>query len=299
MNARRLPILLLTPAIAMLALLFITPLFWFFIDVFSREKSVSDLAERFVEVLTSRPVMTALITTNWICLLVTALALVIGYPIAYYMANRTGWRFALVLFCIIVPYFTSVIVRTYSWMVLLGRNGIINQALQSTGLIDAPIPLLYNKLGILIGMTYVLLPYMILTLYAAMRGIDPSLTRAAFGLGASRLYTFWRDLLPAQPAWRDLRLADRLHPGYRIFPYPGADGRTGRRDDRHADRTLGRDHAGLDDGRDHVDRAAGRHSRPLRRLLPVDRRAPDDGGLRWRPGKASRYRSTSASPASS
>jgi len=140
--------------------------------------------------------MTALITTNWICLLVTALSLVIGYPIAYYMANRTGWRFALVLFCIIVPYFTSVIVRTYSWMVLLGRNGIINQALQSTGLIDVPIPLLYNKLGILIGMTYVLLPYMILTLYAAMRGIDPSLTRAAFGLGASRLYTFWRVYFP-------------------------------------------------------------------------------------------------------
>ena len=196
MNARRLPILLLTPAIAMLALLFITPLFWFFTDVFLREKNLSDLAERFVEVLTSRPVMTALITTNWICLLVTALSLVIGYPIAYYMANRTGWRFALVLFCIIVPYFTSVIVRTYSWMVLLGRNGIINQALQSTGVIDAPIPLLYNKLGILIGMTYVLLPYMILTLYAAMRGIDPSLTRAAFGLGASRLYTFWRVYFP-------------------------------------------------------------------------------------------------------
>jgi putative spermidine/putrescine transport system permease protein len=196
MTARRLPILLLIPAIAMLGLLFITPLFWLFIDVFSRESSVSDLAERFVEVLTSRPVMIALITTNWICLLVTAVALVVGYPIAYYMANRTGWRFALVLFCIIVPYFTSVIVRTYSWMVLLGRNGIINQTLQSTGLIDVPIPLLYNKLGILIGMTYVLLPYMILTLYAAMRGIDPSLTRAAFGLGASRIYTFWRIYFP-------------------------------------------------------------------------------------------------------
>ena len=195
MTALRLPILLI-PAIAMLGLLFITPLFWLFIDVFSRESSVSDLAERFVEVLTSRPVMFALITTNWICLLVTALSLVIGYPIAYYMANRTGWRFALVLFCIIVPYFTSVIVRTYSWMVLLGRNGIINQTLQSVGLIDVPIPLLYNKLGILIGMTYVLLPYMILTLYAAMRGIDPSLTRAAFGLGASRIYTFWRIYFP-------------------------------------------------------------------------------------------------------
>ena len=76
MTARRLPKLLLAPAIAMLGLLFIAPLFWFFINVFAREKSVFDLAERFVEVLTSRPVMFALITTNWICLLVTALALV-------------------------------------------------------------------------------------------------------------------------------------------------------------------------------------------------------------------------------
>ncbi|SHG74852.1 ABC transporter permease [Bradyrhizobium erythrophlei] len=198
MTARRLsgPILLLAPAIVMLGLLFIAPLLWFFISVFSQEKSLADLAERFADVLTSRPVMLALITTNWICMLVTATALVVGYPIAYYMANRTGWRFALVLFCIIVPYFTSVIVRTYSWMVLLGRNGIINQALQSMGLIDVPLQLLYNKLGIMIGMTYVLLPYMILTLYAAMRGIDPTLTRAAFGLGASRLYTFWRVYFP-------------------------------------------------------------------------------------------------------
>jgi ABC-type spermidine/putrescine transport system permease subunit I len=196
MIARRLPILLLTPAIVMLALLFIAPLFWFFVNVFSQEKSVSDLAGHFVEVLTSRPVMIALITTNWICLLVTGVALLVGYPIAYYLANRTGWRFALVLFCIIVPYFTSVIVRTYSWMVLLGRNGIINHALRSVGLTDAPLPLLYNKTGILIGMTYVLLPYMILTLYAAMRGIDSSLTRAAFGLGASRIYTFRRVYFP-------------------------------------------------------------------------------------------------------
>lgn len=196
MTSRRLPILLLTPAITMLALLFIAPLFWFFVNVFSQEKSVSDLAGHFVEVLTSRPVMIALITTNWICLLVTGVALLVGYPIAYYLANRTGWRFALVLFCIIVPYFTSVIVRTYSWMVLLGRNGIINHALRSVGLTDAPLPLLYNKTGILIGMTYVLLPYMILTLYAAMRGIDSSLTRAAFGLGASRIYTFRRVYFP-------------------------------------------------------------------------------------------------------
>ena len=219
------PGVLLVPAFTLLAILFVLPLGWFFVGVFAEAQGIADLADWFATVLTSRAVVTAMITTNWISLLVTAMTLLVGYPIAYYLATHTGWRFALVLFCIIVPYFTSVIVRTYSWMVLLGRNGIINQALQSTGLIDAPLPLLYNKTGVLIGMTYVLMPYMILTLYAAMRGIDPSLTRAAYGLGAGRIYTFWRVYLPAQPARGDLGLADRLHPGDRVLHHAGAHGR--------------------------------------------------------------------------
>jgi putative spermidine/putrescine transport system permease protein len=183
-------ILLIAPAIILLIALFVVPIVWFFIKILAEEGSIGAILQRAEGVLTSHAVVTALITTNWISLLVTAFALIVGYPIAYYLANTTGWRFALILFCIIVPYFTSIIVRTYSWMVLLGRNGLINQALSGLGLIDSPLALLYNKLGILIGMAYVLLPYMILTLYAAMKTIDPSLTRAAHGLGASRFYTF-------------------------------------------------------------------------------------------------------------
>jgi putative spermidine/putrescine transport system permease protein len=177
------PALLIAPAFALLAVLFVVPLVWFFVGVLS-EESFGEALERGIAVLSSRAVVTALVTTNWISLLVTGFTLVAGYPIAYYLANNTGWRFALVLFCIV------------AWMVLLGRNGLVNQALQSAGLIEAPLPLLYNKLGILIGMSYVLMPYMILTLYAAMRGIDPSLVRAAHGLGASRSYAFRRIYFP-------------------------------------------------------------------------------------------------------
>ena len=139
---------------------------------------------------------TALLTTNWISLLVTLLVLVISYPLAYYLANSRGLRFTLVLFCIVVPYFTSIIVRTYSWMVLLGRNGIINNALVQLGVINEPLALLYTKTGVLIGMVYVLLPYMVLTLFATMRAIDPSLMRAARGLGASGFYGFTRIYFP-------------------------------------------------------------------------------------------------------
>ena len=96
--------------------------------------------EWFATVLTSRAVVRAMVTTNWISLLVTAATLLVGYLIVYYLATHSGWRFAVVHFCIIVPYFTGVIVRTYSWH----HRG--------------PLPLLYNKTGVLIGMTYVLLP---------------------------------------------------------------------------------------------------------------------------------------------
>lgn len=187
---------LLAPAFLLLALVFVVPLVWFFVQALAEEGDGSGLFERAAAVLGSKAVITAIIATNWISLLVTLLTLVIGYPVAYYLANGRGFRFSLVLFCIIVPYFTSVIVRTYSWMVLLGRNGLINQGLVSLGLVDAPLPLLYNKGGVLIGMVYVLLPYMVLTLFATMKSIDPSLTRAALGLGASSWYTFARVYLP-------------------------------------------------------------------------------------------------------
>lgn len=188
--------LLLLPAFAMLALVFLMPLGWFFLHTLFVDTAPSDLWGQIASVLTSRAMLQAIVTTNWISLLVTTTVLLMGYPIAYYLANHSGLRFTLVLFCIIVPYFTSIIVRTYSWMVLLGREGLINQALRSLGLIDTPLPLLYNQLSIVIGMTYVLLPYMVLTLFAAMKAIDRNLLLAARGMGASGPMIFWRVYLP-------------------------------------------------------------------------------------------------------
>src|ERR1700733_447931 len=188
--------LLLLPAFAMLTVVFLAPLGLFFAPTLFIDSDPALLWPEIVAVVISRPMLQAILTTNWISLLVTVSVLLMGYPIAYYLANRRGPRFTLVVFCIVVPYFTSVIVRTYSWMVLLGRTGLINQALQNLGLTSAPLPLLYNKTSIVIGMTYVLLPYMVLTLFAAMRSIDSNLLRAARGMGASGVMTFWRVYLP-------------------------------------------------------------------------------------------------------
>jgi putative spermidine/putrescine transport system permease protein len=187
---------LIMPAVLLLALVFVAPLIWFFIETLTKQGGPTQTLAYIATIVTSKAVVTALTTTNWIALLVTLLVLAISYPLAYYLAHHRGFAFSAVLFCVVVPYFTSIIVRTYSWMVLLGRNGIINQSLQSLCLIDEPLALLYTKTGVLIGMVYVLLPYMVLTLYATMKTIDPSLMRAARGMGAGSFYAFRRIYFP-------------------------------------------------------------------------------------------------------
>ena len=187
---------LLLPAIALLVVVFLAPLVWFFVQSLSSIGTFSEIVEQFIAVLGSKAVLTALSSTNWISLLVTLLVLLLSYPLAYFLATHSDWRFSLILFCIVVPYFTSVIVRTYSWMVLLGRNGLVNNLLLTLGVINEPLTLLYSKTGILIGMVYVLLPYMVLTLYASLKAIDPGLMRAARGLGASWWFAFTRVYFP-------------------------------------------------------------------------------------------------------
>ena len=128
--------------------------------------------------------------------LVTLACLALGYPLAYLLATLRPRVTGLLMIVVILPFFTSIIVRTYAWMVLLGRNGVVNQSLTWLGLTEEPLPLLYNQGGVLIGMTYVLLPYMVLTVYSVMRGIEPGFIRAAHSLGASRWQAFRRVFLP-------------------------------------------------------------------------------------------------------
>jgi len=190
-------ILLMLPAWAMLFFLFLVPLVLFFVRTFMDfDGTTADFIDQARDLLFSQAYLTALGTTNWIALIVTVTVLLIGYPIAYYLTTATGIGVRIVVLSIVLPYFTSIIVRTFSWMVLLGEHGLVNDVLLATGLIGQPLPLMYNRLGVLIGMSYVLLPYMVLTLYAAMRAIEPSLMRAAASLGASGFYAFWRVYFP-------------------------------------------------------------------------------------------------------
>ena len=127
---------------------------------------------------------------------VTVLALVLGYPLAYLMATVTGRTRAILVVLVLVPFWTSVLVRTFAWMVILGKRGLINQLLTGWGVIDRPVALIYNMLGVQIGMVHVLLPFMVFPLLSVMTRIDGTLVTAARSLGASPRQAFVRIFLP-------------------------------------------------------------------------------------------------------
>jgi ABC-type spermidine/putrescine transport system permease subunit I len=127
---------------------------------------------------------------------VTAACLLLGYPVAYTLARAPRRRGAVLLALVLVPFWISVLGRSFTWLVLLQRNGVVNQLLLGLGLVREPLPLVYNELGVHVGMTHILLPFMILSLYSVLRGISPTLLRAAANLGAGEWQAFRRVYLP-------------------------------------------------------------------------------------------------------
>jgi ABC-type spermidine/putrescine transport system permease subunit I len=127
----------------------------------------------------------------------TAIAcLILGFPLAYQLTTAKPAIKTLILLCILIPFWTNLLVRSYGWIVLLNPQGIINTALKHLGLINDSLPLVYNVTGVLIGMTQIMLPYMVLPLAAVMSRLDPSVMRAARSLGASPISAFLNVYLP-------------------------------------------------------------------------------------------------------
>lgn len=137
-----------------------------------------------------------LLNTFRIAGLATACCVLLGYPLAYWMRGLSAAGQLAALALVVVPFWISVLIRTYAWIILLGNAGIVNSLLQSWGWTDAPISFLYNELGVTIGTVNVLLPFLVLPLYAAMRRVDERLLQAARSLGASDAATFWRVFFP-------------------------------------------------------------------------------------------------------
>jgi putative spermidine/putrescine transport system permease protein len=152
--------------------------------------------ENYQRALTDGYYLGQLGSTLWIALLTTAATLLVGFPVAWQLArSRSRWR--PVLYGIVLsPLLVGIVVRSFGWTILLGNNGVLNKGARSLGLTLAPLPLMYNTLGIVIALTHVFLPFMILPVMAALQTIDPALEAAGRSLGATRRVAFRRIVLP-------------------------------------------------------------------------------------------------------
>ena len=133
----------------------------------------------------------------WMAVVTTVLCLLISYPVAYYIAIVAPARWKnLLLALVVIPFWTSFLIRTYAWMMILRTEGLVNTLLLQAGLIDAPLNLLYNEFAVMIGLVYGELPFMILPLYASLEKLDLTLLEASSDLGANHASTFWRVTVP-------------------------------------------------------------------------------------------------------
>jgi putrescine transport system permease protein len=138
----------------------------------------------------------AYLSSVWIAAVSTALVLLIGYPIAYGMARAPkAWQATLVMF-VILPFWTSFLIRVYAWIGILKKEGLLNQLLQLVGVIDQPLTILNTDIAVYIGIVYSYLPFMVLPLYAALERLDDTLLEAAADLGCPPARAFWKITLP-------------------------------------------------------------------------------------------------------
>ena len=169
------PALLLLPALAFLAFIYLLPL----IDLIRISLSGPSWSSYFERVFAIPLYWDSLVRTMQISVTVAGLCLLFGYPTALLIHRSRGIAQALIATAIVLPYFIAILIRTYAWMVLLGRNGPVNKLLVSLGILSEPAQLLFNRGTVLLGMTAVLLPLMVLTIYSSVARLDQSLTRAA------------------------------------------------------------------------------------------------------------------------
>ncbi|MDI2141688.1 MULTISPECIES: ABC transporter permease [unclassified Pseudomonas] len=134
--------------------------------------------------------------TFWMGLIITVICLVLAYPLAYLLANLPSRQSNLLMILVLLPFWTSILVRVAAWIVLLQSGGLINSALMAMGVIDKPLELVFNRTGVYISMVHILLPFMILPIYSVMKGISPTYMRAAISLGCHPFASFWRVYFP-------------------------------------------------------------------------------------------------------
>jgi spermidine/putrescine transport system permease protein len=141
-------------------------------------------------------VLRALVRSLWISAISTGICLLIAYPLAYFLAFRAGRLKPFLVALVVIPFLTSFVVRTYAWVNILGTGGPVNDTLLSLGVVDEPIQLIFNPVGIVIGIVYNYLPLMVLAIFVVLDRIDPQVLESARDLGASGISAFFRVVFP-------------------------------------------------------------------------------------------------------
>jgi len=192
--------LVVFPAVFMLVVFFLIPMFVALrysllstMPFFDPETSYT--LANYIHVLTEPIYLRSFVRTAGYAVTASAISLLISYPVAYYLACKAR-RGALILLVMLIPFWTSIILRVFSWKIILGSSGIINSLLRAMGLIDLPVQLLYNRTGIIFGLVYTYTPFMILPLYATLGKVPRELLEASEDLGYNKLQTLWRITLP-------------------------------------------------------------------------------------------------------
>ncbi len=192
---RRLLLSLSAPAAALVLVFMVLPVGWlFWLSFFDASGAMS--LENYERILTNRTYLTSFSVTFSVSLSVTFACILLGYPVAYLLSELPARKATILMIAVMLPYWTSILVRTYAWLILLQRSGLINEWAMHLGLIAEPLPLTHNLTGTVIGMTHVMLPFFILPVYAAMRAIDRIYVMAASSLGAGATRAFWTIFVP-------------------------------------------------------------------------------------------------------
>jgi spermidine/putrescine transport system permease protein len=195
----RLRALCLAPAAVLLTLLFGAPMAILAVYSLMTRGAYGGVAQPFTFenwLRLADPLYLAILARSFsVAALSTALCLLLGFPLALFIA-RSGRRKSLYLALVMLPFWTSLLVRTYSWMFLLRDTGLVNTVLLALGLVREPLPLLYNWYAVILGLVYGYLPFMVLPLFSTLERLDPALTDAAADLGARDHQTLWRVILP-------------------------------------------------------------------------------------------------------
>ena len=179
------------PSLITILIVVFIPVFW--LSSLSFFDRAGDLSwANYDRIFQSQLYIKTIIVTLKISFITLFFCILLGYPLCYWLSQLPDRLAGILMIFVLLPFWTSILVRTYAWLVILQRNGIINDTLISIGWIDEPLQLAHNLTGSLIGMVHILLPFFILPLFASMRSIDTNFIRAAISLGSTPRGAFWR-----------------------------------------------------------------------------------------------------------